>query len=85
LRHRAGLRRATRAVELCDGTRRFLHPAAAFLTPGPPRFLVLNEPKTVQNSTVIEPLPELVRTAADNSQVMLTTHSYLVADRLQLE
>ena len=80
-----GLLRPTRAVELSDGTLRFLYLAAALLTPRPPGLLVLNEPETGLNPVVIEPLSELVTIAAENSQVILTTHSELLADRLSSE
>ena len=82
LLHQPGLRRPTAAVELSDGTLRFLYRAAALLTPRPPGLLVLNEPETGLNPAVIEPLSELIGVAAENSQVLLTTHSDLLGDRL---
>ena len=80
-----GLHRPTRAAELSDGTLRFLYLAAALLTPRPPGLLVLNEPETGLNPAVIEPLSELVTRAAETGQVILTTHSDLLADRLASE
>ena len=41
-----------------------MHRVAALLTPRPPRFLVLNHPEAALNSTVIEPLSELLSMAA---------------------
>ena len=77
-----GLLRPTTAVELSDGTLRFLYLAAALLTPRPPGLLVLNEPETGLNSAVIGPLAELVAIAAEGGQVILTTHSDLLAELL---
>ncbi len=85
LLHQPGLHRPTKAVELSDGTPRFLYLAAALLTPRPPGLLVLNEPETGLNPAVVQPLSELVTVAAENSQVVLTTHSDLLADRLAAE
>lgn len=81
--HQPGLRRPTAAVELSDGTLRFLYLAAALLTPRPPGLLVLNEPETGLNPAVVSPLSELIAIAANNSQVILTTHSDLLADALE--
>jgi AAA domain, putative AbiEii toxin, Type IV TA system len=80
-----GLRRPTQAAELSDGTLRFLYLAATLLTPRPPGLLVLNEPETGLNPAVMEPPSELVTLAAEASQVILTTHSDLLADRLASE
>lgn len=81
--HQPGLLRPTRAVELSDGTLRYLCLAAALLTPRPPGLLVLNEPETGLNPSVIPPLAELVTLAAEVSQVVVTTHSELLADALE--
>lgn len=83
LLHQPGLLRPTRAVELSDGTLRFLYLAAALLSPRPPGLLVLNEPETGLNQVVVEPLSELVAIAAEHSQVILTTHSELLAAHLE--
>lgn len=77
------MRRATQAVELSDGTLRFLYLAAALLSPRPPGLLVLNEPETGLNPAVIEPLADLISIAAENSQVIVTTHSELLATCLE--
>ena len=46
---------------------------------------MLNEPEPRLNRAVIEPLAELVTIAAENSQVIVTPHSDLLADRLSSE
>lgn len=49
------------------------------------RPLVVNEPETGLNPGVIGPLAELVCLVAESSQIILTTHSELLADRLTSE
>ena len=44
--HQHGLLRPLKAIELSDGTLRYLLWIAALLTPRPPQLLVLNEPET---------------------------------------
>ncbi len=77
-----GLLRPTRAIELSDGTLRFLYLAAALLTPRPPGLLVLNEPETGLHGPVLDPLAELITVAAQSSQVIVTTHSERLAQQL---
>lgn len=77
-----GLRRPTKAIELSDGTLRFLYLATALLSPRPPGLLVLNEPETGLHDPVLEPLSELIAVAADFTQVLVTTHSELLAHNL---
>ena len=73
--HQPGLLRPLGADELSDGTLRFLLLAAALASPRPPRLLVLNEPETSLHPEVLPGLAELVRTAADLTQVVVVTHS----------
>ncbi len=77
-----GVRRAMGASELSDGTLRFLCLAAALLTPRPPPMLVFNEPETSLHPDVIPSLADLVAEASRNSQIVLTTHSTDLADKL---
>lgn len=76
------LRRAMQAHELSDGTLRYLYLVAALLTPRPPELLVLNEPETSLHTNLIGPLASLVCEAARYSQVVVTTHSMALAERL---
>lgn len=73
--HQHGLRRPLTASELSDGTLRYILWVAALLSPRPPAFLVLNEPETSLHPDLIEPLAELIITAADESQIVVVTHS----------
>jgi predicted ATPase len=68
--------------ELSDGTLRYLALTAALLSPRPPEVLVLNEPETSLHPSLIEPLARLITAAADNSQLIVTTHSMALADHI---
>ena len=56
--------------------------AAALLTPRPPGLLVLNEPETGLHGPVLGPLASLMAEAAGHAQLVVTTHSADLADRL---
>lgn len=77
-----GMLRALRATELSDGTLRFLLWAAALLSPQPPSLMVLNEPETSLHPDLVRPLAGLIRTAAENTQVLVVTHSKALLDYL---
>jgi predicted ATPase len=70
-----GMLRPLRAAELSDGTLRFLLWAAALLSPQPPSLMVLNEPETSLHPSLVRPLASLIRTAAEQTQVVVVTHS----------
>ena len=73
--HQHGLLRPLTAAELSDGTLRYLLWVAALLTPRPPELLVLNEPETSLHPDLLPALGELVREAAERTQVVVVTHS----------
>lgn len=70
-----GLRRPLRAVELSDGTLRFLCLTAALLTTHAPGLLVLNEPETSLHGQLLAPLARLIRDMATRTQVWVSSHS----------
>jgi len=70
-----GLLRPLAASELSDGTLRYLLWVAALLSQRPPALLVLNEPETSLHPDLIEPLAELIASAARESQVVVVSHS----------
>ncbi|MEV8372922.1 AAA family ATPase [Kribbella sp. NPDC056861] len=70
-----GLLRPLSGAELSDGTLRYLLWVAALLTPRPPTLLVLNEPETSLHPELLPALANLVTTAAQNTQVIIVTHS----------
>lgn len=59
-----GLQRPLSAVELSDGTLRYLLWAAALLTSRPPELMVLNEPETSLHPDLLPALARLIRAAA---------------------
>ena len=73
--HQRGMLRPLRAAELSDGTLRFLLWAAALLSPQPPSLMVLNEPETSLHPDLVRPLASLIRAAANQTQVVVVTHS----------
>jgi predicted ATPase len=80
-----GIPRWFAASELSDGTLRFLCLAAALLSPRPPEFLALNEPETSLHGDLLPALAKLIATAAERSQVLVTTHARELAERLAAE
>lgn len=80
--HQRGMLRPLHAAELSDGTLRFLLWAAALLSPRPPSLMVLNEPETSLHPDLVAPLASLIRAAADNTQVVVVTHSKTLLDHL---
>ena len=70
-----GLLRPLRAVELSDGTLRYLLWIAALLSPRPPELLVLNEPETSLHPDLLPALGRLIAQAARRSQVFVVSHA----------
>ncbi len=77
-----GMLRELAAAELSDGTLRYLLLVAALLTPQPPKLLVLNEPETSLHPDLIPALARLIVAAAQQSQVIVVTHSEPLAEHL---
>lgn len=80
-----GVLRPVDAAELSEGTLRFLLLAAALLSPRPPQLLVLNEPEGSLHTDLIGPLAALIARAARESQVMVVSHSAVLAEALRRE
>lgn len=74
------LKRSFDANELSDGTLRFFCLCAALLTEKPPPFLVLNEPETSLHSDLLPPLADLIATVPESVQLLIVTHSKMLAD-----
>jgi predicted ATPase len=77
-----GLNRPLAGSELSDGQLRFLYLAAAVLSSRPPPLLVLNEPETSLHPRAVAALVPLLRRAAKQSQIWITTHSHELATLL---
>ena len=78
-----GVLRPLEGAELSDGTIRYLCQLAALLSPRPAPFLALNEPETSLHPDLLPALAALVVEAGKHSQVLVTTHSGLLASEIQ--
>jgi predicted ATPase len=78
-----GLLRPLQARELSDGQVRFLCLCAALLSPRPPSLLALNEPETSMHPDLVDSLARLVVGAAKHTQLWITTHSRVLAERIE--
>jgi predicted ATPase len=70
-----GMQRAMELWDLSDGTLHFLCLAAALLNPLPPTFIALDEPEAGLHPRMLPIVADLIKTAAENTQVLVTTHS----------
>jgi predicted ATPase len=70
-----GLYRPLNTKEFSDGTLQYLCLLAALSSPRPAPFVVLNEPETSIHQDLMRPLSELIKSASEHSQILLTTHS----------
>jgi len=75
--------REFQVAELSDGTLRFLGLAGALMAYRLPPFIALNEPESSLHPDLMEPLAEMVRKAAERTQVWLVTHSERLADAIR--
>ena len=78
-----GILRALDAAELSDGTLRYLLWIAALLTPRPPALMVLNEPETSLHPDLIDALARLIVVSSKQTQLWITTHSKILAERIE--
>jgi predicted ATPase len=70
------------AIELSDGTLRYLALVGALLSLRLPAFIALNEPETSLHPDLLEPLARLIAKAAERTQIWLVTHSERLAAAL---
>lgn len=70
-----GMRRSMELWDLSDGTLRFLCLAAALLNPSPPPFIAIDEPEVGLHPRLLPIVADMIKTAAETVQVMVTTHS----------
>ena len=75
-------RRVFEAMELSDGTLRYLALAGALLSLRLPAFVALNEPESSLHPDLLEPLARLIAQASERTQIWLVTHSELLAAAL---
>lgn len=73
------------AEALSDGTLRFICLATLLLQPRPPALLVLDEPELGLHPFAISILVEMLRSAAQRSQILAATQSVTLLDQMELE
>jgi predicted ATPase len=77
-----GLLRPLKSAELSDGTLRYLLLLAALHSPRPPKLMILNEPETSLHPDLLEPLGRLIAAASKHCQIIVVTHSNLLAEAI---
>lgn len=70
-----GMSRAMELWELSDGMLRFLCLATALLNPVPPTLIAIDEPELGLHPGLLPIVSEMIKTAAERTQVLVTTHS----------
>lgn len=78
--HAHSLPRPLHGHELSDGTLQFICLAAVLCSPRPPPLLVLNEPETSLNESVLPALADLIATASEHSQIIIVSHSQALCE-----
>jgi predicted ATPase len=73
--HQHGLLRPLKAVELSDGTLRYLLWIAALPSPRPSELLLLNEPETSLHPDLLPALGRLIAHASKSSQLFVVSHA----------
>ncbi len=72
------------ASMLSDGTLRFMCLAAVLLQPDPPSLLLIDEPELGLHPYAIAQLAELLEAASSRCQIILSTQSVTLLDRLSI-
>lgn len=70
-----GLMRNMHLWDLSDGMLRFLCLGAALLNPVPPALIVIDEPEVGFHPRLIPIVADIIKTASETTQVLVTTHS----------
>lgn len=73
--HERGLRQPVPATRLSDGTLRYLCLLAVLLHPAPPALVCIEEPELGLHPDIIPLVAELLVSAAQRTQLIITTHS----------
>ena len=81
--HQQGLLRPLDAMELSDGTLRYLLLAAALFSPRLQPFLVLNEPENSLHPDLLAPLARLIGGVAERIQVWVVAHAEALISALE--
>lgn len=70
-----GMSRSMEMWELSDGMLRFLCLATALLNPFPPPLIAIDEPELGLHPGLLPIVAEMIKAAAERTQVLVTTHS----------
>ena len=70
-----GMSRSTEMWELSDGMLRFLCLATTLLNPRPGILVAIDEPELGLHPSLLPTVAEMIKTAAERTQVLVTTHS----------
>lgn len=70
-----GLEKPISAMRLSDGTLRFLCLLAVLCHPEPPPLICIEEPETGLHPDILPTIAELMKDAAQRTQLIVTTHS----------
>jgi predicted ATPase len=79
-----GMKRSMELWELSDGMVRFLCLASALLNPVPPPLIMVDEPETGLHPKLMPVVADMIKTAAERTQVLVTTHSPDLLNRFDL-
>lgn len=77
--------REFQAKQMSDGTLRCLGILAAMLQEPSPALLVIEEPETAIHLGALDTLVDILRQQAESAQVVITTHSADIVDKLELD
>ena len=76
----SGMREAVPATRLSDGTMRFIALLAILCHPSPPDLVCIEEPELAMHPDVMGLLADLLVSASERTQVIVTTHSPELVD-----
>jgi len=79
------MRRAMELWDLSDGMLRFLCLAAALLNPVPPPFMAFDEPEAGLHPKLLPIVADMIKTASEKTQVLITTHSPDLLNRFEID
>ena len=79
-----GMQRSMELWELSDGMLRFLCLASALLNPAPPPLVMVDEPEAGLHPRLMPVVADMIKTAAERTQVLVTTHSPDLLNRFGL-
>lgn len=69
------MRRSMELWDLSDGFLRFICLAAALLNPSPAPFMAFDEPEAGLHPALLPVVADMIKTASERTQVLITTHS----------